>query len=127
MTSQGWILRGNEKAITLEKNGVVLTFDIKVRTPKGIVYCAKFEREIELCNASATRNAKVSIGLLHQQLCHCGEDLARKTAKVVGIEITRGNLKVCEACAKGKAQQKPLPRNTEHQIKKRLFVLNFNL
>ena len=120
MTSQGWILRGNEKAITLEKNGVVLNFDIKVRTPKGMVYCAQFERETELCNASATRNAKVSIGLLHQQLCHCGEDIARKTAKVMGIEITRGNLKICEDVRRAKRNRNLYQRiqNIRLQAKK---------
>jgi hypothetical protein len=45
MMSQGWILRGkNNTGITLKKGDNVLSFDIPIKTPRGIVYAMKMRR-----------------------------------------------------------------------------------
>jgi hypothetical protein len=57
---------------------------------------------------------KMSIGKAHGTFCHCSEDMTRKTAKVLGIELARGSLDPCVACTAGKAKQKNVPKLSEH-------------
>jgi hypothetical protein len=73
------------------------------------------KRNTELASAAADITAAVvaeppiirmNIRQAHERFGHANEDATRKAAKNVGNEITRGTLKVCEACAKANAKQK---------------------
>jgi hypothetical protein len=44
-----------------------------------------------------------------QLLGHKSEANTRKSAKALGIVITRGKMEVCKACALAKAKQKDMP------------------
>ena len=52
-----WILGRNSTAICLEKGGNKITFDIKIKTPKGALFCIYFKRNSDVA-AMATNNTK---------------------------------------------------------------------
>ena len=54
------------------------------------------------------------MNLAHELLGHGDENSTRETAKALGIEIARGTMKPCKACADAKAKQKNLPTHGEH-------------
>ena len=43
------------------------------------------------------------------------EDRCRHLAKYLGMTLTRGTLKPCEACAESKAKRKAIAKTSEHQ------------
>lgn len=49
----------------------------------------------------------------HQLLGHKNEGTTRRTAKALGIQITRGSLPACEACAVSKAKQKNVSKKSK--------------
>ena len=51
------------------------------------------------CTKVITRTIKQA----HDELGHMSEDMTRKVAKELGWTIVRGTMKICESCAKGKA------------------------
>ena len=51
----------------------------------------------------------MNVQTLHEQLGHMNEQTCRKIAKHVGIQLTKGSLAPCEACAIAKSRQKNLP------------------
>ena len=114
MLKQGWELGGNHSSIWIVKGGNKVIFDIKVDTSRGNLFCARFLRTAEMLHASTDAPQKRPIAVMHAQLGHCGEADARATAKALSIPLTRGSMKVCEACAKGKAKRKALPKATNH-------------
>jgi hypothetical protein len=52
----------------------------------------------------------MNIKTAHDVLGYMDEENTRKTAKYLGIDITRGTLKPCKDCAAGKAKQKKCPK-----------------
>eukprot|EP00980_Cylindrotheca_fusiformis_P010432 scaffold2318_cov88-Cylindrotheca_fusiformis.AAC.1 len=126
MMRKGWTLGGGKDAIWISNGNKTILFDIPILTSRGVLFCANFQRVEELANVANSNNKKVSVERLHQQLGHCGETDTRKAAKELNIELTRGKLKTCEACAKGKAKQKSLPKETNHQVasadQRRIFL-----
>jgi hypothetical protein len=98
--------------------GSVINFDIVVRTTRGAVYIGRFVRleradGAKISGANPTsKPRKLTILAAHQMLCHKSEDSTRRTAKALGITITRGNMPVCEACTLSKAKQKNVPEKS---------------
>jgi hypothetical protein len=87
---QGWILGGdNTNGITLKKGKDVLTFDIPIVTPKGVVY-AMYTRRTEVAASSVSTTVKIDKA--HRLLGHQSEDSTRKTAKCMWMEY-------CEWCS----------------------------
>jgi len=43
MMNEGWKLAGDKQKIVLRKNGHELAFDIRIPTPKGVIYCMYFK------------------------------------------------------------------------------------
>jgi len=117
--------------LSVQKGGWVIKFDIRVKTPKGIVLCAHIRRpesEGEVAagmsddilddnqpNKSMQLNLaiKMSIERAHAILGHSSEGKTHKTAAALDILITRGALKTFESCAIAKAKQK----NVNDEIK----------
>jgi hypothetical protein len=121
MMKLGWTMGGDmkkEQAIWIEKDGKTIVFDLMIPTPKGMLFAIYFSREQEIAGAGADTTAKMSVQMAHERLGHCGEDLTRKTAKLMGWELTPGELKPCQACAAGKAKQKNVPKASEHKSSK---------
>jgi hypothetical protein len=79
LMTQGWTLGGDgTKGITLTKQNNVLSFDIPIETPKGIVY-AMYVRRSEV--AAPALSTTTSIEKAHKLLGHQSEDATRKMAK----------------------------------------------
>ena len=51
----------------------------------------------------------------HCKFGHAGEDATRKAAEACGYRIVRGSMAPCEACAKAKAKQKNLTKDSDHE------------
>jgi hypothetical protein len=113
MQKNGWLLHGNAKAIWLTKQDTTIMFDIIIPTPEGMVFAAYFNRHEELANvnvnaAGPAEAAPVTMNIdqAHAKFGHANEEDTRKTAKELGIVITRGTLRPCEVCTVAKAKQK---------------------
>ena len=103
---EGWTLGGNKTCIWLEKDGMTLKFDIRITTPRGMVFCIYLRRTSKGEMSAAA--IKMGIKKAHDQLGHADEDRTRAMAKYLGWDITRGTLGPCLSCAVGKAKRKNL-------------------
>ena len=56
---------------------------------------------------------KMTVQKAHQMLGHSNEAATGKTAKMLGWLLSRGELKICESCAKGKGKQKNASKSSE--------------
>ena len=127
MLKKGWVMKGNEKGIILlmaNNPKKFMKFDEIVKTAKGVLFCARIvPNEVDEVSAMGsdddTKNKGwtkiMNIQKLHEELGHMGEQTCRKIAKHVGIQLTKGSLKPCEACAIAKSRQKNLP-NKEKKV-----------
>jgi hypothetical protein len=126
LQNDGWILGGNADAIWLTKGDIEIKFDIKIPTPKGVLYAMYHERKAEVVAAPMTTTAttanadiihtppkRTTVKKAHDMLGHINEKSVLKTALSLGWDLTRGTLGVCEPCTEAKARQKNLPRHPE--------------
>lgn len=84
---------GDSDSITLTKGTRVVKLDVKIHTPKGVLYGLYFKRlSTEVASVAVKREQSNEIGLsiekLHRQLGHLAEDSTRATAAVFGIKLT---------------------------------------
>ena len=116
MLMENWILTGNKDEMTLVKGDKQIHFDIKIHTPKGVLYAAYLKRmehsETGLV-AARPEPKQINIQAAHAKFGHMGEDETRKAAAANGFKIVRGTLGPCEACTIGKAKQKNIPKATK--------------
>jgi hypothetical protein len=127
LQNDGWTLGGNADAIWLTKGDIEIKFDIKIPTPKGVLYAMYHQRNTEIAApTTATPNAgtatiaavvptpkRMSVQKAHDMLGHINEKAVRKTAIALGWELTCGTLGVCEPCTEAKAKQKNRPRHPD--------------
>ncbi len=131
LMEEGHKVSGNKKdGLSVERGGWVIEFDIRVETPKGVLWCAYIRRpeskgEVAAgmsndkgdnqLNESVQLNPaiKMSIEQAHAILGHSSEGKTRQTAEALGIRITRGTLKTCKSCAIAKAKQKHMNDESE--------------
>ena len=106
--TQGWkITHGDKSLIHIgNRNGGGINFDIVVPTAKGAVYVCKFVQGVEIALVCTTIDMCMNINTAHCLLGHRNEDSVRRTAKKMGLELTRGSLKPCKHCVKSEAKQK---------------------
>ena len=97
-----WKLGGDSEKIWLEKNNKRIVFDIVIPIPKGDIYCAYLCRKGSEVAAASKSQKNMNVNLAHELLGH--GDSTRETAKALGVEITRGTMKPCKACADAKAK-----------------------
>ena len=107
----GYKMSGDKNGLRYTKGGHKLKFNMKVKSPKGMLLCARLTHTADevggVANTTQYKPTKtVSIVKAHDKLGHMDEEATRKTAKQLGWTITRGTLPKCESCAKGKAKQK---------------------
>jgi hypothetical protein len=120
--------------ITLEKNGRVIKFDMRVETLKGVLWCMYIKRndadgelaarlsDEKMDSESIQKDVKaleptlkMHIGRAHAILGHASEDATRKMAAALNMLITRGGLKTCEPCAIAKAKQMNVANESEEE------------
>ncbi len=67
MVKDGWELYGNTEKMQLKKGGIAITFDIKICTPKGVLFAHYFKRatvntEVSQEDDHANKNSVISAG-----------------------------------------------------------------
>jgi hypothetical protein len=128
LMKEGHKTSGSKKdGITLQKGSQVIKFDIKVETPKGVLWCTYIKRPEangEIAAGVSNNQHKEIVNILppaiemnieraHAILGHSSEDTTRRTAAVINMLFTRGTLKTCKSCAISKAKQKNLNQESE--------------
>jgi hypothetical protein len=132
---EGHKMTANSKdGITLEKKGPVIKLDMRVETPKGVLWCVYIKRndaDGELTAGLSDENMdsesiqkdvkalepilKMHISRAHAILGHASEDATRKMAAALNMLITQGGLKTCEPCAIAKAKQMNVANESERE------------
>jgi hypothetical protein len=89
----GWVPRGNTKALWFTHSGTnfVMMFDIKIETGRGCVFAAHLRRREDTTEVLAMTNIKMDVLQVHHRLGHPNEDLTRKSAQILGWQITQGS------------------------------------
>ncbi len=115
LMKHGWTLGGDHNSIWLTKGDQRIVFDIKVDTPKGVIYCMYFKRKdttaIRETSHATTDGVTMNIMQAHRRLGHANEDAIRKTCKHLGWKLVRGSMQVCTACTAAKAKRKNIPKH----------------
>jgi hypothetical protein len=115
---EGYRVVGTKKdGLSVKMRGLIIKFDIRVETPKGVLWCAYIQRpedkgEVAAGMSNVNRGdnqpnisvilkpaIKMSIDQAHAILGHSSKAKTRETAAALGILITRGALKTCKSCA----------------------------
>ena len=104
-----------------------ITFDIPVRTKKGILCCTRLvPREAEVAGGiTDKKQITMNVKMAHDALGHMDEARTREIAKQLDIKITRGRMQPCDNCAAAKAKQKCVPKASDH-IPSRVNYLTVN-
>jgi hypothetical protein len=110
----GWKLNGDKDALWIRKGEQEIRFDIVIPTPKGALYCMYYKRAGEMAMSVTDSGTKMNIMKAHDLLGHCGEDMTRSAAKLMGWVLS-GPWIPCESCAITKAKQKNVPKESEHE------------
>ena len=113
----GWTLGGNSEKLWIEKDGTQIVFDIKIKTPKGAIYCMYFKREIAVSTLDSKHGKSVSEQLGHDIMGHMNTPKARESLNYLGYEIIKGSMKPCVSCAEAKAKQRGFPMQVVHHSK----------
>lgn len=110
MICMGWTLVGMDDMMVIQKGDNKIVFDICIDTKDGALYCAYFKSRQATGEVGA---AAISLQQAHSHLGHMNEDMTRKSARAIGLEVSKGTLKPCEHCGIGKAKQKNVPKDTK--------------
>jgi hypothetical protein len=111
-----WMLHGNAEAIWLTKDDKKVVFNIKIHKPKGVVFCMNLHPQVQLTEKALVA---MTINDAHDRFGHVGEETPKVMAKGLGITLKPGAMVPCEVCTTGKARQKNLPTNAEHEVAKK--------
>jgi hypothetical protein len=125
MLLKGYNLTGNKHSIIVYNQTQLIVFDLVIRTKNGVLFCAKFTRNIcksEMANSviqtvesgskMAKKILKVNIKRAHECFGHTNEIATHKTAAQLGMELSWTEFATCESCAIGKAQQCNVPKES---------------
>ena len=100
--------------------GRVINFEIVVPTAKGEVYVYKFIQGVEVVSVCTNIGASMIINTALCLLGHRNKHSVRKTVKQMGRVLMRGTFRPCKHCAKSKAKQKNVQK--ESVVEKTLSV-----
>ena len=130
MIKKGWKLNGDNKKLELTKDKQKLVFDIKINTPKGILFCmhVKRNRNEEAANLMLNEESKaqgfievalnankMDMNKAHEIFGHMGQDQTRKICTHLGLDMKKVSFAhTCESCIMGKARQKNIPKISQH-------------
>ena len=104
----GWnITQGNPASIILTNgSGAVINFDIMIPTVHGAIFACQFMCNADVCVVCTDVGTKLNIQKAHDLSGHSDEESTRKTDLELGWILTKRMLKSCLHCAKAKARQK---------------------
>ena len=121
LLTMGYQLSGDENKIVYSKDDKCITFDIKIKSPEGMLLAARLKRTAtEVGGAAAIaegqeRTITRTIQQAHDELGHMSEALTRKTVHALGWTIVCGKTRTCESCAIGKARQKNVKKEVPNE------------
>jgi hypothetical protein len=120
---QGWSIVGMHKGfIATNPDGTIeIPFDIVIHMNAGCVFatCYKHRNKVAAAHADGREEAvakTISVNLLHVCLGHCSEEMTHKTAKQLGIMLTKTLFKLCAACGMGESKQKNVPMSHKEEV-----------
>jgi hypothetical protein len=117
LLGMGFQISGNQDQIVYSKDEHNLKFDIRIDTPEGFLLAIRLTRTGNEVGGVANTTKTVSIMQAHTELGHMDETVTRKAATELGWTITRGTMKKCESCARGKAKQKKVHSKNVPNVK----------
>ena len=79
-------------------------FDIKIKTPKGALFCAYFKRK-EVATTAKNSGNQMSVRLAHDVSGHTAKEDSKIMMKYLGYKVAQGEIQLCSACAEAKARQ----------------------
>jgi hypothetical protein len=118
MLLKGYKLKGDKHSITVWNQTRLIVFGLVIRTNNGVLFCAKFTRNI--CESETANSViqtvesgskivkkifKMNIKRAHKCFGHMNEIATCKTAAQLGMELFWTGFATCESCVIGKAQQ----------------------
>eukprot|EP00980_Cylindrotheca_fusiformis_P026291 scaffold15736_cov57-Cylindrotheca_fusiformis.AAC.1 len=56
LMKKGWSLGNNQHSLWITKGQLKILFDVQVETPRGVLYCANFQRDGEIAKAIKDNN-----------------------------------------------------------------------
>lgn len=118
MMEKGWLLSGNNDCIKLKKGNQELVFDVKVETPKGVLYCIKMKRDAaaETITVNIEKKKKnvgkptMSLAKVCKIMGHINNEMMKKVFKYLNIKITKETATTCNSCAVAKMKRRELKR-----------------
>jgi hypothetical protein len=104
----GWSITFGSAACIILTNGSggVINFDIVIHTACGAIFACLFVQDADVCVACNDVDTKMNIHKAHGLLGHGDDEQMRKTAQEISWILTHGTLKPYLYCAKAKAKQK---------------------
>ena len=110
LQNDGWLLHGDKESIWLTKGNQEIRFDIKISTPKGMLFTAYIQHEVGATAVGTKSVVSMSYDAAHDLLGHMGREVTKATAKGLGWTLKDDVKEPCEHCAVGKAKQKSMPQ-----------------
>ena len=109
---KGAKLFGEDKVITIKHGQLALKFGEVRHTRDGYLLGLTMNAATPTTAAVGMQpGTKIKASELHGKLGHTNDAYMRKTAKLMGLEVT-GKLGTCENCAIGKSKQKSVPKES---------------
>jgi len=84
LLTKGYKMTGDEDKIVFEKDGHRIVFDIKIKSPDGMLLAARLTRTNTEVGGATAHVKTVSIMTAHRELGHMGKDDTRASAKALG-------------------------------------------
>ena len=121
----GFKITNETDSLTLSKDNLSMTFDIKIKTPDdGFLLAMRsipnpihdncFEHITMLVKNKDKEPIKIDVNDFHDLIGHTYEERIRKTTEKYNFKLT-GTLKECKNCALAKAKRKTILKITEIQ------------
>ena len=85
---KGWKLGGNEKSIWLTKGNKMVTFDIMIHTPKGVVYAMYIGRKESEIGCAGVDKVMIK-EKVHDKLGHIGKDPTKEIVEYFNCKIKK--------------------------------------
>jgi len=112
---KGWMLEGNSDGLKLKKGKTTLTFNIKIPTPKGMLFGMQIKSKEEMICGAKDGVVTIDIQEAHSKLGHISFAATRKIAQSMSWVLT-GKIRPCESCAVGKARRQNIVKRSNHKI-----------
>jgi hypothetical protein len=84
-----WLLNSNSEKIWVTKGGHKIVFDIRIKTPEGLIFALYHKQKGDKVNAAGPEQVvkKLLIKKAHELLGHMNKDMCRATCKVFCWEL----------------------------------------